>query len=294
MTETIAEGARHGLARQALSTSGVIALLATAFIGGNAFGLREHFFGLDAVPRPVAVARAVDGPAPSTPAHPTSIRSQPWWQGVTTLHGDGAASPAPFSIGAGALQWRVRWTCDSGHLSVRAAPLARPLIDAACPGTGTGYATKPGLFGMDVEAAGPWTIQIDQQVDVPLDEAPSPAMTAPGATTVATGVFYGIDQTGTGRLELHRLADGSYAIRLADFYVTPNVDLTIKLSPLPAPHSTPAFTAAPSVLVAPLDITAGSMNFTVPRDVAPDKYLSVVIWCEQLNSAYAAASLVPR
>jgi hypothetical protein len=45
--------------------------------------------------------------------------------------------------------------------------------------------------------------------------------------------------------------------------------------------------------VAPLDITAGSTNLAVPDTVDPSQFRSVVIWCERLHSAYAAASLTP-
>ncbi|HSH59190.1 MAG TPA: hypothetical protein VK988_06010 [Acidimicrobiales bacterium] len=70
--------------------------------------------------------------------------------------------------------------------------------------------------------------------------------------------------------------------------MTPNVDLEIRLSPLEAPRSTAEFMSAPSALVAPLDVTAGSMNFAVPADVDPSQYRSVVIRCPLIDSAYAA------
>ncbi len=118
-------------------------------------------------------------------------------------------------------------------------------------------------------------------------------MTAPGTAVVRAGTFNRIDQTGTGRVAVYRTAAGGYAMRLTDFYVTPNVDLEIRLSPLKAPHSTRQFLATRSVLVAPLDVTTGSLNFIVPRGVDPTLYRSVVIWCPLITSAYAAATLKP-
>lgn len=35
------------------------------------------------------------------------------------------------------------------------------------------------------------------------------------------------------------------------------------------------------------------MNFAVPAEVDPAQYRSVVIWCPLIDSAYAAATLVP-
>jgi hypothetical protein len=80
---------------------------------------------------------------------------------------------------------------------------------------------------------------------------------------------------------------------LADFFVTANTDLEVQLSPLEAPRSTDQVKASNPVSVAALDITAGSLNFVLPPTVDPTRYKSVVIWCERLFSAYAAASLRP-
>lgn len=136
-------------------------------------------------------------------------------------------------------------------------------------------------------------MRVEQQIDVPLDEPPLPAMSARGARTVASGAFYRIDQTGKGRVTVYRLADGRYALRLSDFYVSPNVDLELRLSPRQAPKSTPEFMRAPSAFVARLDVTAGSLNFVVPRGVDPTRYRSLVVWCPPTQNAYAAATLKP-
>jgi hypothetical protein len=144
---------------------------------------------------------------------------------------------------------------------------------------------------LTVNADDAWELKVEQQVDVPLVEPPSPEMTAPGARAVASGSFYRMDQSGTGRLTLYRLATGGYAMRLDDFFVTANIDLEIRFSQAAAPHTTDDYLGSPSASVAPLDITAGSMNFTVPSGVDPTQYHSVVIWCPTITSAYAAASL---
>lgn len=285
-------------AKSALSAFGVIALAASALVGGNAFGVREQLMGsLTPEALPAAVSRGGDGPVATVPqeaeAQETVLRSQPWWQGVTTLEGTGPMTTDAFSIGDGAIQWRVTATCETGELAVSKAEGAEPLLAGSCGTTAPGYGTQPGATRLQVQADGPWQLQVDQQLDVPLVEPPTPAMTAPGTVPAATGEFYRIDQAEDGRVTVYRFDDGSHALRLDDFYVTPNVDLEIHLSPLEAPQTTAEFMSAPSVRVAPLDVTAGSMNFAVPPDVDPAQYRSVVIWCPLIDSAYAAASLAP-
>jgi hypothetical protein len=199
-----------------------------------------------------------------------------------------------FAISGDALQWRVKWTCQSGHLVVRAPDQRRPVVDAPCPGTDVGYGVQKGNVSLQVTATGAWQMQVDQQVDVPLHEPPLPAMTAPGARPELTGSLYRIDQVGSGTVTVYRLPDGSHAIRLDDFFVTANSDLELQFSPLEAPRSTKQVTDnARSAPIASLDVTTGALNFSVPPDVDPSQYRSLVIWCEVANSAYAAATLRP-
>jgi hypothetical protein len=275
---------------------GLVVLTASAVFAGNPFGVRDRLLGSAvAAPAPVAVSRSAvpSGSAPSEAPVKTVLRSEPWWQSVRTLRGTGPTTVPGVAIAGDALQWRATWTCQTGRLAVTVAGQAHPVVDAGCPGTGIGYATTTGATDLRVDATGPWQIQVDQQVDVPLDEPALPAMTAPGAGTVSTGSFYRVDQVGTGTVTIYRLADGTYALRLAYFYVTPNTDLEVRLSPLAAPHSTDEYTAAPSARVSFLDVTAGSLNFAVPAGVDPTQYRSVVLWCDRLHSAYAAATLTP-
>jgi hypothetical protein len=285
-----------------------LALIASALVGGNAFGLRDRIFG-SALPKalPPAVSRAAGVPGSGATPNPalaptttggaaanTVLRSEPWWQSVVDLQGSGQATEPAFAVDPNAIQWRVTWTCQTGHLTVRAAGRARPVVDAACPGKGLGYATQTGSQIVQVSDDGPWQLHVDQQVDVPLVEPPTAAMTAPGTRPVLTGSLYKIDQSGSGSVTVYRLADGSYALRLDQFFVSPNIDLEIRFSPLPAPHSTDQYTSSsPSDVVAPLDITAGSLNFAVPAGIDPTRYHSVVVWCPLVQSAYAAATLAP-
>ena len=272
-------------ARRALTALGLAGLLAAAAVGGDLFGLRERLLG-SAAPNPRPAATGFVAVPSGSSARETVLRSQPWWQHLQRLSGDGSTS-ARLPIDRSAIQWRARWICREGRLVVRATGEDGPVVDAACPGEGTAYATRPGATTARVEASGRWALRVDQQVDVPLDRPPLPAMTRPAAT----GRLYRIDQTATGRATFYRLAAGSFALRLADFYITPNVDLELRLSPLREPKTTREFLSARSVLIAPLPITTGSLNFRVPRGVDPTRYRSLVVWCPPTRNAYGAASL---
>lgn len=293
MDETTFPGStRTDRLRRIGAAAGLVALVATAVVGGNLFGVRDRLFSTDDLrPRPAAVSRDADGAAGGE-GEETLLRAHPWWQTVEDLSGAGPAAGQQVSIGADAIQWRVTWSCEGGgSLVVTAAGQDEPLVQGACPGTGIGYATSTGDVALDVDAAGSWELAVEQQVDVPLEEPPLPEMTAAGTKTAAAATFYEIDRAVTGEATLYRIDDGSYALRLDDFYVTPNVDLEIKLSPLKAPGTTREFMDAPSVFVAPLVVTAGSLNFEVPDKIDPTKYESIVIWCPPVASAYAGATL---
>jgi hypothetical protein len=287
-------------ARRGLTALALVALAVSAVLGSNLFGLRAQLFGVETPEaRPAAGSRSVvDQPEAARPAAPaeaeeTLLRSQPWWQGVTTAEGEGSRVLDPLTVGPDAIQWRVNATCEGSSISLRVEGAAKPLATGDCGAPVVGYGTQAGEVQLSVDSDGPWALQVEQQIDLPLVEPPLPAMTAPGATTVATGDFYRLDQREAGTVTIYQLADGSHALRLDEFFVTPNIDLEIHLSPLEAPQSTAEFMAAPSVEVAPLDVTAGSMNFTVPAEIDPAAYGSVVIWCPLIDSAYAAATLVP-
>ena len=291
------DGPATGTRHHPMAWLGLLALLVSAAVGGNLFGLRDTFTGSELrEPKPPAAGRAATGPSPAAtaPRPGTLVRSQPWWQAVKTLEGE-QPTTSPLTINEDAMQWRVRGVCQSGRLVVTVPGRPKPVLEAPCTGADTpfGYATKAGAINLKVAAEGPWKLHVEQQVDVPLEEAPLPAMSAPGTKAVFKGDFYRMDQTGKGTITVDRLVDGSHALRLDDFFVSANVDLEITFSPLEAPRTTPEFMGTSWVKAAPLDITAGSLNFNGPADVDPASYKSVVIWCPLINSAYAAATLQP-
>lgn len=273
---------------------GLLAVVISAIVGSNAFSIRDELFG-SAVPPPAPVADSRDAfTAIDDKAAPrTKLRSQPWWQDVETLRGTGSAGSSAFVITDAAIQWRLRPSCTAGRIVVRAPGRPEPLVDTTCAKAAVTEATGSGPMRVDVQAAGQWRIDVEQQIDAPLVEPPRAAMTAAGASKAATGRFYDVEKSGKGTVTAYRQADGRYSLRLERFFVTPTSDLELRLSTHSAPRTTKDYTRAPSKLVSFLDVTAGSLNFSVPAGVDPTQFRSVVIWCAATAQVYAAAKLRP-
>lgn len=271
-----------------MSAVGLLVLAGCLVVAADLFGARAALFGSATPPPRASAFSRVDS---SSVAPRSVLRSQPWWQQVGRYRGTETSAADLFRIDERAIQWRVTWTCEQGRFVVRASDERRALIDEPCGERRTMELTKIPSGGLQVQADGRWSALVEQQVDVPLVEPPLPAMRAPGASTVATGDFYRMDQVGRGRVTIYRLPNGRYALRLDDFYVSANIDLEIRFSTLRKPRTTRQYLSAPARLVAPLDVTTGSMNFLVPAGVDPRRYRSVVIWCPIIASAYAAATL---
>lgn len=282
--------------RSALAWLGLVVVLAAAIVASNTFSVRDRLFGT-AVPEaaPAVASRDAFQPVPSKAPVRTSLRSNPWWQAVTTLKGTGSATASPFTIVKAAIQWRLTASCVSGRLVVRSPGRPKPLIDATCGGAAivVEIPVGTGATRLEVQAAGPWRLAVAQQIDAPLIESPLPAMAAASTRKVATGRFYKVDKTGTGTVTSYRLADGHHVLRLEHFFVTPTVDLEVHLSTSRAPRTTAQYIRSRSVLVRRLDVTAGSLNLAVPAGVDPSRFGSLVIWCAATASVYAAASLRP-
>lgn len=241
--------------------------------------------------------RAADG-QPAVPLFeadpPDAIRAAPRWEEVASFSGAATTETAPFTVAPGAIQWRVKWTCETGTL--RAATLPRsdntdPLVDGACPGTGEGFSIETGELRLAVEAAGPWQATVEQQVDTPIDEPPLPEMAS--APILAEGSFYAIDEPGSGTVRLYQLPDGQRALRFEDFEVFLNTDLVVWLSEAPRPTTSAESVEAPYVEIAPLKSTLGPQNYLIPPEVPSEAIRSVVLWCPPISSAYLGATLVP-
>ena len=280
------------LATQTLGWLLLLPLIAAAFFGGNAFGLRDRAF-----PAPTKLSQTtLNNAAGQAINHTNELPAQPYFVTLATLSGTGNGTEI-VDVASDALQWKVDWQCGSGSISIEARQAGAQAQQIAqnqdCANQGEGFAVNSGKFTLAITATSGWSLSVQQQLDRPQNSPPLAAMSAPGSAEISSGTFYGIDQQGQGTARIYRLADGTYALRLDNFYVTPNTDFIIRLSVLQHPTSTPEFISNRYADVSPLPITAGSFNFQLPASINPATYHSVVIWCNRLTSAYAGASLQP-
>jgi hypothetical protein len=216
------------------------------------------------------------------------------WESVTTLSGGTEPVSPTFDILAGAIQWRARFDCSSGTLKVETTPPPRrpgAIIDTACPKTGEGYSILTGPVKLTVTATGPWKIVVDQQIDTPLNEAPLPAMAT--AKVVSQGSFYNVEKNGEGSARVYQLADGSRALRIENLMVNQNTDLFVWLDEAKSPKTSKDVASAQYWVLGNLKSTVGSQNYVIPSNIPIDRVNSIVIWCEPVAIAYAAASLAP-
>jgi hypothetical protein len=221
-------------------------------------------------------------------------RAAPRWETVSTLSSTNAGQVVPLAILPDAIQWRVRWSCESGSLRMTTTPPPRrggPLVSALCPGKGEAFSIVTGSVQLGIEASGPWTAVVDQQIDRALDEPAPPELAS--ATVVGQGSFYGIEKTGTGTARLYRLGDGRRFLRLEGFTVSHNTDLFVWLSESAEPKTSAEALAAPKVVLGNLKSTLGNQNYEIPQSVSATGIRSIVIWCEPVAIAYSAAAFRP-
>jgi hypothetical protein len=229
--------------------------------------------------------------APSTAA--SRPRAAARWETVVTLSGSGVQQTESFTILPEAIQWRVRWTCDGTQpFRLTTTPGPRrpgPIADETCP-AGVSFAIHTGSIRLGVDTPGPWKAIVDQQIDMPLDEAPLAEMAT--ATVAGEGDFYGLDRTGRGTARLFVGADGRRFLRLEGFETEANTDLVVWLTDSARPADSATAFAARRVVLGNLRSTVGDQNYEIPADAAID-IRSVVIWCEPVAIAYTAAALGP-
>ncbi|MGH9279328.1 MAG: DM13 domain-containing protein [Acidimicrobiales bacterium] len=242
-----------------------------------------------------AAATAVPPPTlGSTPSGPAAGKSAARWETVTTLSGSGPTRTARFDILPDAIQWRARYTCETGTLKVNTDPPPRrpaPMVDAACPGEGQGFSIVSGSVLLDIAATGPWKLIVDQQVETPLNEPPLPAMAT--GRVVREGTFYDVEKTSKGTARLFRLADGRHALRMEDFEVNQNTDLFVWLGSASTPKTSAAAAGSEYWVLGNLKSTLGNQNYEIPANIPIDRVQSIVIWCQPVAIAYGAAGLSP-
>ena len=218
----------------------------------------------------------------------TADVAAPRWEVLTTLRGSGEKTAA-VTVGDEAIQWRARWRCRSGPFSLVVEPPPRDSepVTGSCPDRGTGEYIGSGAHDLRIEADGDWRVTVEQQVETPLSEAP------PAGDIVARGEFRKVERASRGTASLHRLASGRLVLRFEGFRTSATSDLFVWIGRGPAPSTTREALAARYRTLAPLKATLGDQNYTLPAGTRPPDVRSVVIWCQPVRIAYAAATLRP-
>jgi hypothetical protein len=235
-------------------------------------------------------ASGATGTSPTT--QPSGPKAAARWETVTTFNGSGAFQSPDFTILPNAIQWRVRFTCATGTMRITSTPPPRrpgPVVDATCPKDDTGYSIVTGPVHLSIEATSTWKAVIDQQVDTPLDEPLLAGMTPD--RVIASGAFYKLEVRGEGTAKLYRLADGRRILRFENFTTGENTDLFVWISELAKPATSKDAVSSPHVELTNLKSTVGTQNYELPASLPTDKIKSIVIWCQPVAIAYAAAAL---
>lgn len=224
----------------------------------------------------------------------TARRAAPRWERVTRMQGTAPATQA-IAISARAIQWRVRWRCESGRLTLAVEPRPRSEAERSggrCPGSGEATWVQTGDQTLRVDARGGWSVVVEQQVDTPLREPPLAVMRAAGARVVARGSFYPVERRGRGEALLYRLRNGRTALRLDRFRTSSNTDLYVWLSASARPRTTKQAVRARRIgrLIA-LKSTIGEQNYVLAPKVDARRIRSIVIWCVPIQIVYSAAAL---
>ncbi len=211
------------------------------------------------------------------------------WEQVAEFDGEGDLRTEEFEIDAAALQWRVSASCTGSRLEVHLTGSPEALATPECPGSAFGFSIETGKQSLEISAAGPWEVTVEQQLNTPIAEQALDGMSR--ETLIATGSFYDIDQSGSGEVKLYELSGGRRVLRLDPFRVTNNSDLFVWVSRTDEPKTSEEAFASDHVEIARLKSTAGPQNYLLPADLPLDAVRSVIIWCEPIRVAYAAARL---
>lgn len=217
-------------------------------------------------------------------------RAAPRWEQVLEQAGEGSAS-VEFPIFEDALQWRAQWSCEQGSLRLQLTGSDEPIVEADCPDEGEAFAIETGLVGLEVEASGPWTLAVEQQVDTAFSEPPLDGMEE--GQVLASGEFFGVERTGAGTATLYRLPDDRLALRFTELQTVASPDLFVWVSEAAEPTTSAAIFDTPHVNLGQVVTTLGDSNYVLPDGVLPEQVRAVVIWCDPLRIAYAAAALSP-
>lgn len=122
------------------------------------------------------------------------------------------------------------------------------------------------------------------------EDVPPAGATGGAASVLASGSFRGLDHDASGDASLVEV-DGKRFVRFEkNFRVLNGPDLVVYLSKHPASSEGREF-ARDFVNLGGLKGNRGSQNYTIPSNIDPSDYRSVVVWCRRFNVGFAVAPL---
>ncbi len=162
-----------------------------------------------------------------------------------------------------------------------------------------GYMLDTGRVDVDAVMQMPDAMRDSMQDEIMAAAAAAPdlsaddAMPASAPVIVASGQFSDADAVhkGSGTANLYRLPDGAHLLRFEDFRTTNGPDLVVYLAEHPDPASAADVTEGGFLSLGKLKGNVGNQNYTLPAEIDPGDYESVVIWCELFGVLFSPAPL---
>ncbi len=130
------------------------------------------------------------------------------------------------------------------------------------------------------------------QIPAPTSDNPTPDLASVQA--VKSGEFSELDpvHTASGRATIYRRIDNSLLLRLDDFSATNGPDLAVYLSVVASPKTGAEMrTSNLHFRVGTLKGNRGNQNYEMPAETKLERYKSVVLFSETLDTVYSYASL---
>ena len=109
-------------------------------------------------------------------------------------------------------------------------------------------------------------------------------------TELLRGDFVSLDHGTRGVVRLLEIGEGTRVVRLEGLDTDNGPDLYLYLTATPAKGEEATFDDD-YVNLGRLKGNQGDQNYELPPDVDPERYMTVVIWCDRFNSAFGAADL---
>jgi hypothetical protein len=158
------------------------------------------------------------------------------------------------------------------------------------------------LVGLGVYWFAPQKLLVDERVDEPLPQAPSPAADGSGTSSggseppaghvvLASGGFRSLEHGTSGRAVVVELDDGRRFLRLEDLETSNGPDLRVYLTDRPLSTDWFVWDDGEFVDLGPLKGNLGSSNYAIGARIDLSAFRTAVIWCRRFTVGFGVAPL---